>query len=76
MIANHAVVSPKDNNGAGVPGMISLDLSALGNYQSAKLLVLDARTDPAQQPNPVPVPLQSTMSVSLPGYGVAFLILK
>jgi hypothetical protein len=76
MIANHAVASMKDNNGAGAPSTVSLDLSALGSFQSANLLILDARTDPSSQPQPASVPFQSMMTVSLPGYGVAFLTLK
>ena len=76
MIANHSVASVKDNNGPGAPATITVDLTALGSFQTANLLLLDARTDPSQPPAPSPVPLQSVMTITLPGYGVAFLTLK
>jgi hypothetical protein len=76
MVANHVVAHSKDNNGPGAPAKISLDLSALGTFQTANLLLLDASTDPSQAPAPTAVPFQSQMTISLPGYGVAFLTLK
>jgi hypothetical protein len=76
MIANHAVASPGDNNGPGASRTIKLDLSALGAFRTATLLILDAHTDPTTAPAPTSAAATSTMTVTLPGYGVAFLTLS
>jgi hypothetical protein len=47
MISNHAVASPEDNNGAGLSAKITLDVSALGNFASASLVMIDSSTSAA-----------------------------
>jgi hypothetical protein len=76
MISDHAVASPSDNNGSGSPREIDMDISALGSFQSASLLTIDANTNVSQGPAAVSQTPSSTMKVTLNGYGVAFLTLK
>jgi hypothetical protein len=76
MVANHGVQSPTDNNGPGVPHVIGLDVSGLGNFQTGSLLTIDATTSVSAGPSAVTVTPSSQMTVTLNGYGVAFLTLK
>jgi len=76
MVDNHAVASLHDNNGHGAPVAVSLDLSALGSFHSAQLITIDASTDPTTGPTPTSATPTAQMTVSLVGYGVAFVVLK
>ncbi len=76
MVANHAVHSPADNNGAGDPRTTILDISALGNFSTVTQLNIDASTDVTAGPQPLTIPFASKFTVTQPGYGVAFLVLK
>ncbi len=76
MVANHAVNMPKtDNNGPGAPRTISIDISALGSFQSGSLLTIDANTNVTSGPTPTSVTPSPQMTVVFNGYGVAFLTL-
>jgi hypothetical protein len=76
MIANYAVASPVDNNGPGLPRVISLDVSGLGAFTSGSVLKLDSTTDPTNGPTAVSVAPTSPIQVTLAGYGVAFVKLQ
>ena len=76
MLANHAVNAATDNNGPGAPRTIAVDVSALGTFTSGSLLTIDASTSVASGPTATPVTPSAHMTVSLNGYGVAFLTLK
>ena len=76
MIANHAVHASSDNNGAGDPRTVLLDLSALGSITSATQLTIDARTNSVVRPEPQAITPSAQMEITLPGYGVTFLELK
>jgi len=76
LVANHAVASLSDNNGPGVPATVALDLSALGAFHTATQIIIDAHTDPTTGPVPTSIAPASTMTVTLPGYGVAFLTMN
>jgi hypothetical protein len=76
MVVDHAAHSAADDNGAGDPRLVTLDVSALGRFSSATLLTIDASTDPVNGPAPVAVMAAAQMQVSLGGYGVSFLTLK
>ena len=76
MVANYAVKSSGDNNGPGVPRTILIDTTAWGNFSSGSLLTIDANTDVAGGPVASTVTPASQISVTLNGYGVAFLTLK
>lgn len=76
MIANHAVQNPTDNNGTGAQRTVVVDLSEWGSFSSATLLTIDANTNPLVGPKQEPVTPASRMTVTLNGYGVAFLALS
>jgi hypothetical protein len=76
MLANHALNSLTDNNGPDAPRTISVDVSAPGTFSSGSLLTIDAATSVTSGPVATSVPPSSKMTVSLNGYGVAFLTLK
>jgi hypothetical protein len=77
MVANHAVASAQDNNGPGAPSTVQLDLSALGSFHTATELTIDARTDPTTGPGaPTSITPTSTVTIKLPGYGVALLTMS
>jgi len=72
LMSNHALNSQTDNNGAGTIRDFQLDLSALGTFQSATLIRLDATT-PAAGPVPVQMTPAPQMEVVMQGYGAALL---
>lgn len=76
MLANHAVKALTDNNGPGARQTVSVDISALGPFPSGSLLTIDANTSVASGPTATSVTPSSQMTVSLNGYGVAFLTLR
>ncbi len=76
MIADRAVLSPSDNNGTGDARTVIVDISGLGNFSSASQLNIAAASDLTNGPQPAPITLASKLTVTLPGYGVTFLLLK
>src|SRR5262249_3476134 len=76
MIANRALNSVTDNNGPGVQKTVAVDVSALGSFSSANLLIIDKNTSIQAGPAPAVVQAQGTISVTLNGYSVGFLNLK
>jgi len=73
LMSNYAVANPMtDNNGPGVARTFALDLSALGTFNSATLVTLDAST-PSSGPAPQSLAPSAQMQVTLPGYGAALL---
>jgi len=77
MVANHAVSSPAtDNNGPGVPFSVTVDVSALGNFASASLLVIDKDTSVANGPAETSVTPGAKITMDLNGYSVGILTLK
>ena len=77
MVDDHAVASSTDNNGAGAPRTVIVDLSGLGNFSSASVLTIDTNTSATTgPPTAVSVTPATRMSVTVGGYGVAWLILK
>jgi hypothetical protein len=76
MVVDRAVLSPSDNNGTGDLRTAVVDVSALGNFTTASQLNINAGTTVTNGPQPVSITAGSKLTVNLPGYGVAFLILK
>ena len=76
MVANHAVNAATDNDGPGTPRTVVVDVSALGAFSSGALLLIDANTNLANGPTETPVTPSTQVTISLDGYGVAFLTLK
>jgi uncharacterized protein (TIGR03437 family) len=72
LMSNHAIDKASDNNGTGVVRDFMLDVSALGPFNSATLVQLDAATPPTG-PLPVGMPPAAQMQVVLEGYGAALL---
>jgi hypothetical protein len=76
MIANRALNSVTDNNGPGVTKTVAVDVSALGTFSNASLLVIDKNTNIQSGPVATTVQPEGTISVTLNGYSVGFLNLK
>jgi hypothetical protein len=76
MVDDHAVASPTDNNGAGAPRTVIVDVSSLGTFSSASLLSINAASSASSAPTAASVTPAARMTVTLPGYGVAWLVLK
>jgi len=76
MADDHAVASPADNNGAGAPRTVIVDVSSLGAFSSGSLLSINAASSASSAPVPAPVTPAARMTVTVPGYGVAWLTLK
>jgi hypothetical protein len=76
MISNHAIASPNDNNGTGLTGQVSLDISALGPFNSASLVTIDSTTSPLTGPTAASISPASPITISLNGYSAAFIKLR
>lgn len=76
MISNHAVASPEDNNGAGVQAKVTLDVSALGNFASAALVMIDSTTSATTGPSPAAISTASPIELNMNGYSVAMVKLQ
>ena len=75
MIVDRAVHSSRDDNGPGDPRTVVVDTSSLGTFSAASLLTLDATTNLATGPTGAGIPSGTRITVTLNGYGVAFLTL-
>jgi hypothetical protein len=76
MITDHSVANAADNNGAGAPRAVLVDVSALGSFTSAKQLTLDANTSATNGPAEQTVTPAAQMTVMLGGYGTTILTLQ
>jgi len=76
MVANHAVNAASDNNGPGAARSVQVDISALGAFSSGSLVTIDNSTNVGTGPVAAGVTPGAQMTMTLNGYGVAFLKLK
>lgn len=76
MVVDRAVHAASDNNGAGDPRTVIVDLSGLGNFSSATTLTIDANTNVANGPSQIALAFSPQMTIVIGGYGVTFLTLK
>jgi hypothetical protein len=76
MVSDHGVANANDNNGAGVPRTVLVDVSALGSFTSATEVTIDKNTSATAGPTAQTVTPAGQMQVTLGGYGVAFLVLQ
>ncbi len=77
MISNHTIDNPaSDNNGPGVAQNVLVDVSALGTFSSASLVVIDNRTSVTNGPVSTSVTPAAQITIPLNGYSVGFLSLK
>ncbi|HTQ54243.1 MAG TPA: hypothetical protein VMI94_07265 [Bryobacteraceae bacterium] len=75
LMSNYALKASGDNNGSGTQRTFALDLSALGKFGNADLVMLDAST-PAGGPALQTLSPAPQMQVTIPGYGAALLRLS
>jgi hypothetical protein len=73
MITDRAVHSSSDNNGPGDPRTVIVDVTGLGNYSSVTQLTLQSDTDLTKGPQPMTLSPSPKLTVTLNGYGTAFL---
>jgi hypothetical protein len=76
MVVNHAVANASDNNGAGTPCMVTVNVGPLGAFSSATALTIDASTDVTVGPSERSIQVAQRIPLTLGGYGVAFLNLR
>jgi hypothetical protein len=76
LVSNHAVAGATDNNGKGLKGTVTVDVSALGSFTSASLVTFDSTTSPINGPTRVSITPTSTITLTLNGYSSALLKLK
>jgi hypothetical protein len=76
MVANHAVNAAGDDNGPGASRSVQVDISALGAFSSGSLLTIDKNTSLSSGPTPTVVTPSTQATITLAGYGVAFLTLR
>jgi hypothetical protein len=76
MVNNHAVASPADNNGSGAARTVVVEFSTVPTFSSASLLTIDAATNPTTGPVATVAAPDWRTSITLPGYGTAWLVLK
>jgi hypothetical protein len=73
LVVDRAVAAANDNNGAGAPRTVVVDLSSFSNFSAASLLTIDATTSVANGPSGVGVTPAARIPVTLNGYGMAIL---
>jgi hypothetical protein len=71
MVVNRAVASSTDNNGAGKPRTIVMDLSNYSLFYAASQTQVDANTSVTSGPAWAGVTPAARMTVTIPGYGMA-----
>jgi hypothetical protein len=76
MVVDHAVASPTDNNGNGQPRTVIVDLSSFGSYGPGTQTTIDAATSASTGPVPVVITPPFRFPVSLPGYGVSWVVFQ
>jgi hypothetical protein len=76
LISNHAVASSADNNGKGLKGSVTVNLSGLGPFAKASLVTFDSTTSPVTGPTQVSISPASPLTLTLNGYTSAFLKLQ
>jgi len=73
MVVDRAVHAANDDNGNGDPRTLVVDLSNFSPFSAASLLTIDADTNVSTGPSAVGVTPASRITITLPGYGAAFL---
>jgi hypothetical protein len=75
MVVDRAVHASSDNNGSGDPRTVVVDLSSFGSFYAASLININSTTSVSAGPAGAGVTPATRMTITLPGYGVAFLTL-
>jgi len=69
MVVDYAVHSTTDDNGAGSPRTVSVDISALGSFSSATQVALNSATNTGTGPVAASLAVTPVLTVNLGGYG-------
>ena len=75
MVVDRAADAANPDNGPGDPRTVVVDLSSLGGFSAASVLTIDGSTNVATGPVSTAVTPSQRMSLTLNGYGVAWLML-
>jgi hypothetical protein len=75
MVVDRAVHATTDNNGSGDPRTVIVDLSSFSSFYAASQININASTSVSTGPAGAGVTPATRMTITLPGYGVAFLTL-
>jgi hypothetical protein len=75
MVVDRAVHASTDNNGSGDPRTVVVDLSSFSSFYAASQININASTSASTGPAGAGVTPATRMTITLPGYGVAFLTL-
>jgi hypothetical protein len=75
MVVDRAVHASTDNNGSGDPRTVVVDLSSFSSFYAASQININASTSVSTGPAGTGVTPATRMTITLPGYGVAFLTL-
>ncbi len=73
MVVDRAVHAAGDDNGSGDPRTVVVDLSSFSQFYAASLTSVTAGTNLSTGPTGAGMTPAARMTVTLPGYGVAFL---
>ena len=73
LVSDVAIASATDDNGAGLPRTVLVNVADLGSFTSATMVQLTAATSPSSGPTQITFSPTSSLSISLPGYGSALL---
>jgi hypothetical protein len=75
MVVDRAVHASTDNNGNGDPRTVVVDLSSFSSFYAASQININSTTSVSTGPAGAGVTPATRMTITLPGYGVAFLTL-
>jgi len=73
MVVDYAPVTSTDNNGVGQPRTVLINTSALGTFTSGSQVTLSSATNTTTGPTTSSFTPTSTLTVTLGGYGTAFI---
>jgi hypothetical protein len=76
MVTNYAVAAASDDNGAGAPRTVYVNLSALGTFSTATEVDLNAATSITTGPNTTTFTPATTLPLTFQGYGTSLFVLK
>jgi hypothetical protein len=76
MVTNYAVVSATDDNGAGAPRTVYVNLGALGTFSTATEVDLNAATSTSTGPSSTAFIPSATLPLTFQGYGTSLFVLK
>jgi hypothetical protein len=76
MVTNYAVASSTDDNGAGAPRTVYVNLNALSTFSTGTEVDLNAGTSTITGPASTPLVPTSTLPLTFQGYGTSLFVLK